>query len=93
MNGYQYDYNEPVDITGIEVRRLRQMYDAKLIDAKTAESPPKSLIAPMPKTPSKDGVFLKHKGFGNFVIMNGRGDILSGLMKKDEADRELRKYK
>jgi hypothetical protein len=40
MNGIPYWYDEPVDITGIEPRRVRQMWDARMIEVMPAADKP-----------------------------------------------------
>lgn len=32
MNGVSYNYDDPVDVSGIEPRRLRLMFDARLLE-------------------------------------------------------------
>ena len=45
LNGRRLNYEDPVDTAGIEPRRLRQMWEARLIDV--------SLDAPAPRAPEK----------------------------------------
>lgn len=50
MQGIEYTMGTPIDKAGIEVRRLRQMYDSRMIEAILDEAP----AAPAPtKAPAK----------------------------------------
>jgi len=45
MQGIEYTLGMPIDKAGIETRRLRQMYDSRMIEAILDEAP----VAPAPK--------------------------------------------
>lgn len=54
MEGVEYRHDQPVDTTGVEVRRLRQMYDARMIDPVKHEQVAALLQSkPAPKAQSK----------------------------------------
>lgn len=61
MNGRDYGYDEPVDMTGIEPRRVREMWNARLIEhapppesapQKPAKAPQAAKKAPAVETPT-----------------------------------------
>lgn len=102
MNGVTYNFDDPVSVQGIEPRRLRQMYDARMIEvtdevasAKPAAPAIKvkpSAAPPVEVTPVVDearGPALRHKGFGRFELIDAAGKVLAGPLPKEQAEREL----
>ncbi|CAB4130452.1 hypothetical protein UFOVP119_76 [uncultured Caudovirales phage] len=98
MNGVSYGYDQRVDTAGIEVRRLRHMYDARMIDVddgsrQKLDAP----AAPPPRVdtdeaPAAPGVpSMKHKGFGKFEVIDAAGNVVAGPLSKDEAEKALAK--
>jgi hypothetical protein len=58
MDGRDYNYEEPVDMSGVDPRRLRLMWEAKLIDH--APAPTVAVVAPVaPQKPVKASVAAK----------------------------------
>ena len=103
MNGREYGYDEPVDVAGIEVRRVRQMFDARLIDTDTgAPSPPQRAAqrpAPQAKaeaSPEEHSLpataSVRHKGFGRYEVVDAAGNVLATAASKEQAEEELKKH-
>ncbi len=99
MNGVSYNFDDPVNVSGIETRRLRQMYDARMIEAIDAlaplprpVAPPRAVAAPVvaSDTPVGSGVpWLRHKGFGKFEVVDKAGNVVAGPLAKEQAERAL----
>jgi hypothetical protein len=99
MNGVSYTYDELVDVSGIEPRRIRQMYEAFYINiadddvvpvAKAAvESRPEKTKPAKPVAEGKPSI--RYKGFGKYEVVAATGETVAGPMAKDEAERELAK--
>ena len=110
MSGVNYNFGDPVDVSGIEPRRVRQMFDCRMLELDTRssepaakapeprEKPAKPKATPEPKAevnkaPDTPGEpHIKHRGFGNFVVVDRAGEVVAGPMPKDQAEVELRKY-
>ena len=102
MNGVTYNFDDPVSVQGIEPRRLRQMYDARMIEVvdeaagikpaapvikiKTPPAPPPEVT---PVAEVARGPALRHKGFGRFEVVDAAGKVLAGPLPKEQAEREL----
>lgn len=101
MNGVTYNFDDPVIVRGIEPRRLRQMYDARMIEVTDDTEGAKPAVAvkvkpaaapPREETPIADearGPMLRHKGFGRFEVVDAAGKVLAGPLPKEQAEREL----
>lgn len=102
MNGVAYALGDLVDTKNIEVRRLRQMYDTRMIDVATADAKP----VPQPKpaqvkkpaqAKAKDkppasagkGLRAEHRGFGRYFVLDAEGAEVAGPITKDEADARV----
>lgn len=87
MNGVQYTFDDPVDMTGVQARQLRLMFDARLIEVD--DRPEKARVKHTPKkevTPSADAAYkAKHKGFGDWYVVNAEGENVAGPFKGKEA--------
>jgi hypothetical protein len=103
MNGHQYGYDEPVDVTGIEVRRVRQMFDARLIDTDTGSATPPQKAAEPPKQQAQAkpvaaaeeapaAASVRHKGFGRYEVVDAAGNTLATAASKEQAEEELKKH-
>jgi hypothetical protein len=103
MNGVAYGLGDLVDTKNIEVRRLRQMYDTRMIDvasadAKPAPQPPKQ-AQPKKAAPAKakekppvdagKGLRAEHRGFGRYFVLDADGKEVAGPITKDEADARV----
>ena len=51
LNGVRLNYDDPVDKVGIEPRRLRQMWESRLIEVTIGQVPAKQPEKPAPKAP------------------------------------------
>jgi hypothetical protein len=100
MGGRQYGHDESVDVRGIETRRLRQMFDMRLIDTDKGDAPPpprKAAVEPPVKqevapVASDAKASLRHKGFGKYEIVDAQGNTIAGPFQREQADAELLKY-
>lgn len=102
MNGTAYALGDLVDTKNIEVRRLRQMYDTRMIDvasddAKPAPKPPKQ-AQPKKAAPAKEnkapvdagkGLRAEHRGFGRYFVLDAEGNEVAGPMAKEAADARV----
>lgn len=98
MSGTAYSMGDVVDTSGIEDRRLRQMYDARMIEPLPEGTPaPKKPAAPVAtKAPqpvaeqaqASEGTPLsvEHRGFGRWYVMRGT-ETVSGPHTQAEAQR------
>lgn len=88
MDGKDYTFDDPVDVTGIEPRRVRLMFDARLIDVderpdakrKAAPKP-----APAPKSEAARSYRIKNGGFGRWYIADASGENVSGPFEGEGA--------
>lgn len=94
MNGENYNFDDPVDVTGIEPRRLSLMFDARLleVDDRPASQRKRSVPAPAPKQASS-AVKVKNGGFGRWYISTADGENLAGPFDdKAKAQAALATY-
>lgn len=102
MNGISYGLGDAVDTKNIEVRRLRQMYDARIIDVAQAversATKPKAVKAEKPHPPKAPetppaqvgtGLRAEHRGFGRYFLLDEEGNEVAGPMSKEDADARL----
>ncbi len=98
MSGKEYRHGDVVATRGIEVRRLRQMFDMRMIDAAMPETEPMSrpiatAAAPPPPQPqateARTGTKLRvdHQGFGRYVVLDESGAVVDGPMSKADAEK------
>lgn len=98
MGGKTYERGDPVDTAGIETRRLRQMYEARMVDGVAPAVQPKGQPGPvMPASEPKaataspqaqsEGLAVVHKGFGRYYVVDAAGKEIAGPVQKEEADR------
>ena len=52
LSGVSLTYEDPVDLAGIEERRVRQMYDARLITMDTRTAEERAALAAAPASPA-----------------------------------------
>lgn len=89
MAGVSYDLGQVVDTTAVEARRLRQMYEARMIDAvplqvaaqvasRAAEGPGEPRATPGPAR-------AEHRGFGRWFVVGADG-AERGPMTKEAAE-------
>jgi len=97
MGGRAYERGDEVDTKGIEGRRLRQMYEARMVDGKArTEAPlaePAATVAAQepeaataPPQPASGGLSVVHKGFSRYFVMDAEGRQLHGPVTKAEAE-------
>jgi hypothetical protein len=97
MSGKEYRLGDAVQTKGIEVRRLRQMFEMRMIDTATPETmqtPPPVVQASVPTAPEpavemKAGSKLRvdHQGFGRYVVLDESGAVVDGPMSKADAEK------
>ena len=102
MNGKEYGYDEPVDVSGIEVRRVRQMFEARLIDADDSAAPKQKPQAPAPRVEAvpepapapqaSQKASLRHKGFGKYEVVDAASNVIAGPLSREQAEVELKKH-
>ena len=99
MSGVAYAPGDVVDKTGVEDRRLRQMFDLRMIvpvqgvavavkpkaPAKAPESPT-AADQPVAAAQVAAGSRAVHKGFGRWYVVNAKGDTTAGPFTKSEAE-------
>jgi hypothetical protein len=104
MDGVAYGHDEVVDVSKVETRRVRQMYEAFFIEPVTASDAPVAKVepirprrekAPAPEPAPAEAVApgvpsLRYKGFGRYEVVSATGEV-TGPMEKAEAERELAK--
>lgn len=79
MAGVSYQPGQIVETGTVEPRRLRQMYEARMIDAvareKTAALLKRQPVAqaPAPATPPAAGRRAEHRGFGRWFVVEADG--------------------
>lgn len=97
MNGEQYNYDDPVDTTGIEPRRIRLMFEARLleVDERPEGERKKAPLPPTPVGPYR----IKNGGFGRWYVANSSGENVEGPFTaedggdaKKQAELALAKY-
>ena len=93
MAGRQFNSGDLVPTDGIQERRTRQMYDARLIDVQSFEppakiQPPVKLVLPS----ATQYVSLKavHKGFNRWYVVNEAGDNVIGPVDRPAAEAFVR---
>lgn len=104
MNGVAYKLGDLVETKNIEVRRLRQMYDTRIIDVATDSAKPVPKEKPKAAKPIKDaqpeaqsnppalsgnGLRAEHRGFGRYFILDAQGTEVEGPMSKEAADARV----
>lgn len=100
MQGIEYTMGTPIDKAGIEVRRLRQMYDSRMIEAILDEAPAAKAPAKAPakkvepakveqKAPeaNQSAKRVDYRGFGRYFVLDAEGNEISGPHSKDEAQK------
>lgn len=100
MQGIEYTMGMPIDKAGIEVRRLRQMYDSRMIEAILDDAPVAKAPAKAPakkaetakvehKAPEANQSALRvdYRGFGRYYVIDAEGKEISGPHSKDEAQK------
>ncbi|CAB4122578.1 hypothetical protein UFOVP36_65 [uncultured Caudovirales phage] len=95
MNAVDYNYEDAVDVRGIDDRRLRQMYDHRMIEVDDRE--PGSIPQPTARAkkptaaPSSDApkAKLKYKGFTKYDVVSASGEVLAAGLSKEDAQAAL----
>lgn len=103
MNGTAYAMGDPVESDGIEIRRLRQMYEMRMIEmyeggeapvskpATPKKASAKKEVAPEPsaqtQTEGAQGLRAEHRGFGKWFLIDAAGSDVEGPMNKSDALR------
>lgn len=82
MAGVSYSYGDVVDTAAIEPRRLRQMHEARMIDALTAQRTAALLKPPVAKPTAARA---EHRGFGRWFVIDASG-VENGPMSKEAAE-------
>lgn len=87
MGGVAYVAGSVVDTAEVELRRLRQMYEARIIDPA-----PRAQKAALLKPPVRQQEALapsrriEHRGFGRWYVLDESGNEVSGPLSKEEAE-------
>lgn len=98
MGGKAYERGDPVDTAGIETRRLRQMYEARMVDGAAPAEQPTGRPGPVVPASAPDaatalpqatgeGLAVVHRGFGRYYVLDARGKEIAGPVQKEEAER------
>lgn len=91
MAGVAYSLGEVVDTASIEQRRLRQMYEARMIDAVAFQAaPPAQVVSrtaqgPVESRATPGAARTEHRGFGRWYVIDAKG-VESGPMTKEAAE-------
>lgn len=103
MAGVQYSPGMLVDKRGVEDRRLRQMYDAFMVEpcgdppavgaTRPVRAPEAAPATQVPATPvaapqAPGKATVEHRGFGRWYVVRD-GDVMSGPHTKAEAEAAL----
>lgn len=93
MSGTAYAAGQLVDTGGIEVRRLRQMYESRMINP-VARQQQAALLKPAPKREPEPVVApgarrADHKGFGRWYVIDADGKEIAGPLTKEEAEAQV----
>lgn len=88
MAGVAYSTGEIVDTAAIETRRLRQMYEARMINAVGQQQAPALLKPPAPPQVPLGSRSTEHRGFGRWFVIELDGTE-HGPMSKDEAEARV----
>lgn len=95
MSGVSYSMGDTLDKAGIEHRRLRQMFEARMIEVAPADAPAPPVRQPEQPKPlgeligdpmSTEPLTAEHRGFGRWYVMRG-GETVSGPHTHAEAQR------
>lgn len=104
MSGVMFQLGDKVPTNGIEVRRLRQMYDTRMIDldqeaadrtpvrkekAEPAKRAKEPTVQEPVAAPASGDLKAEHRGFGRWYVTNAAGDEIAGPMTKAEAERHI----
>lgn len=95
MDGVNYTFDDPVDVTGIEPRRVRLMFDARLIEVdERDEGKRKPAPKPAPAQSAPTGSHkIKSGGFGRWYVADAEGENVAGPFKaKAEAEAALAQF-
>lgn len=91
MAGVSYQLGQIVDTGAIETRRLRLMYEARMIEPVGKQKTP-ALLKPAAKPPAPppapvkaEGKRAEHRGFGRWFVVDGDGNE-SGPFSKNKAE-------
>jgi hypothetical protein len=98
MSGRAYERGDEVDTSEIETRRLRQMYEARMVDGVAPEQEPLAASTKAPKAVAVEpptgpqeaasgGLSMVHKGFSRYYVVDGSGNEVAGPVTKEEATR------
>lgn len=89
MSGVSYQPGQIVDTEAIETRRLRQMYEARMIDA-VARSKTPVLLKPVPAAKPQPAAARRaeHRGFGRWYVVEADGTE-EGPYSKEAADARV----
>lgn len=94
MAGVAYSLGDVVDTAAIETRRLRQMYEARMIDAAAAQDAPTAQVAsraaegPGPSRATPGAARAEHRGFGRWFVIGADG-AESGPFTREVAESRL----
>ena len=91
MAGVAYDLGQVVDTTAVETRRLRQMYEARMIDALPLQAaPPAQVVSRAAEGPGESratpgAARAEHRGFGRWFVIASDG-AEKGPLTKEAAE-------
>lgn len=94
MGGVAYTYGDVIDKAGIEDRRLRLMYEARMIEV-AEEAAPVARVAAVLQPPQKPAKApeeapvastIEHRGFGRWYVVKGQ-ETVSGPHTQAEAQK------
>jgi hypothetical protein len=86
MNGEDYNFDDPVDVTGIEPRRIKLMFEANLLEVDERPQEQRKKAPPPPVEGEKHR--LKNGGFGRWYIANSAGDNIEGPFTGEDAKKQ-----
>lgn len=86
MDGENYNFDDPVDVTGIEARRIKLMFEANLLHVDDRPQHQRKKAAPAPVETDKPRI--KNGGFGRWYITNSSGENIQGPFMGNDAKKQ-----
>lgn len=94
MAGVAYKSGDVVDTATVEARRLRQMYEARMIDPMPRKLP--ALLKAAPERSAERALApsgktgIEHRGFGRWYVVGLDGRDVQGPLTREEAEAFLK---
>ena len=78
MNGESYNFDDPVDVTGIEPRRLNLMFEARLLEVDDRPAAQRKRSVPVQAEKPSGAFKVKNGGFGRWYVTNADNENVAG---------------